>query len=164
MTIRRSLLVGAMASTMAVGLAVSAPAPTAQAEAGGRWYMVNKYNGKCVKGNGDKKKLTLATCKKKDAFHWNNYGSHKYANYSAPTVVYASCIASNGKNKPVYLRACDIGKGTKGWSLASLKKNAKTPIVGNCGYLQVVGKTTLKCGRKPSNFNRATWIIKYSLK
>lgn len=164
MTMRRILSVGVMASAMAVGMAVSAPAPTAQAEAGGRWYMVNKYNGKCVKGNGVKEKLVLATCKKKDAFHWNNYGSAQYANYSAPTISYAACIADNGRNKPPYLRACNGGKGTKSFALASLKNGAKTPIAGNCGYLQAASKTSLKCGRKPANFNKATWIIKYSLK
>ncbi|MEU9878303.1 hypothetical protein [Streptomyces phaeochromogenes] len=149
---------------MAAGLAVSGPAPAAQAEAGGRWYIVNQYNGKCVKGTGYKKKFVLATCKKKDAFHWNNYGSSKYANFSATTFAGAACLAQNGKNKPVYLRACSTGEGTGGWGIASLNNGAKTPIAHTkCGYMQAVSKTALKCGKRPANNKKMTWIIKYSL-
>ncbi|MER6131275.1 hypothetical protein [Streptomyces sp. NPDC001815] len=164
MTIQKTLFAGAIASTMAIGLAVSAPAPVAQAEAGGRWYIVNQYNGKCVKGNDYKKKFTLATCKKKDAFHWNNYGSVKYANFSVTNFAGAACLAQSGKNKPVYLRACQGGEGTGGWSLASLNNGAKTPIANTkCGYMKAVSKTALKCGKRPANQKKMTWIIKYSL-
>ncbi|WP_328494193.1 hypothetical protein OHS59_16720 [Streptomyces sp. NBC_00414] len=164
MNIKRALFAGSIASTMAFGLAVSAPAPAAQAEAGGRWYIVNQYNGKRVKGTGYKKKFVLATCRKKDAFHWNNYGSSKYANFSATTFAGAACLAHNGKNKPVCLSACQGGAGTGAWGLASLNNGAKTPIAHTkCGYMQAVSKTALKCGKRPANQKKMTWIIKYSL-
>ncbi|WP_405890077.1 hypothetical protein OG427_13640 [Streptomyces sp. NBC_00133] len=163
---KRNAVAGMVTSALAVGLAVTGPASTAHAEPGGRWYIVNQANGKCIQGNGYNKNLTLGTCRKRDAFHWNNYGSAKYTNYSTGTAPFGmACLAGNGRNKPVSLKRCDGGAGTAGWGIASLNNGAKTPIANaaNCGYLQAVSATALKCGKRPANRKTMTWIIKYSL-
>ncbi|AZQ37186.1 hypothetical protein EJ357_30155 [Streptomyces cyaneochromogenes] len=151
-------------SALAIGVTITGPASTARADDGGRWYIVNQYNGKCVQGHGRGKNLTLGTCKKKNAFQWQNYGSHQYVNFSeSPGGEWGVlCMAQKGKDKPVSLKPCHDVDGV--WQIASLNNGAKTPITNvKCGALQAVNTTTLKCGKVPANRKKMTWIIKYSL-
>lgn len=162
---RSKYIAGAMTSVLALGMAVAGPAATAQAEPGGRFYIVNKATGTCLKGNGLNKDLTLGKCSNTNAFHWNNYGGSKYVNYSTGTVPYGvACLAANAKGGPVSLRQCNAGSGVGGWQLASLNNGAQTPIANTkCGYLQAFNDKVAKCGARPANANAMTWVIKYSL-
>ncbi|WP_228979875.1 hypothetical protein [Streptomyces sp. DH12] len=159
------VIAGAVTSALALGVVLAGPATTAQAEPGGRFYIVNKATGTCLKGNGVNKDLSLGRCSNTEAFHWNNYGQAKYVNYSTGTVPFGvACLAANGKNGPVSLRECSTGKGVGGWQLASLNNGAQTPIANSkCGYLQAFNDKVAKCGARPANQNASTWIIKYSL-
>ncbi|MEU3818455.1 hypothetical protein AB0E74_02425 [Streptomyces sp. NPDC030392] len=166
MNLKVKSVAGAVTSVMALGLVVAGPASTAQAEAGGRFYIVNKATGTCLKGNGNNKDVTLGKCAKADAFHWNTYGPGRYVNYSTGTVEFGGtiCISSNGKNKPVSLRVCKTGIGTGAWRLASLKNGAHTPFANSkCGYLQAINDKVTRCGARPANKNAMTWVIKYTL-
>ncbi|MEU3633680.1 hypothetical protein [Streptomyces fradiae] len=163
---RTKTVAGAVTSAMALGMVVAGPATTAQAETGGRFYIVNKATGTCLKGNGNNKDVTLGKCAKANAFHWNTYGPGAYVNYSTGTVEYGGtiCITSNGKERPVSLRTCKVGVGSGAWQLASLKNGAHTPIANSkCGYLKAFNDKVVRCGKRPANQNAGTWVIKYTL-
>ncbi|MGX1492368.1 hypothetical protein RKD41_004627 [Streptomyces tendae] len=163
---RKSRIIAGMAtSALAVGVSITGPASTAQAEEGGRWYLVNQQNGKCIQGHGRDKSLTLGTCKKKNAFQWNNYGSNHYVNFSeSPGGQWGVlCLAQKGRDKAVSLKPC-TDTSTGGWMLASLNNGAKTPLTNaKCGALQAVSTTKMKCGKRPADRKKMTWVIKYSL-
>ncbi|MBE4738744.1 MULTISPECIES: hypothetical protein [Streptomyces] len=165
MKIRNRNVAGMVTAALLAVLTSMIPASSAHAEAGGRWYFVNQYNGKCLKGNGEGKALSLATCKNKDAFHWINYGQTGMVNFSLDVYPYgAICINNKGRGKTPNLKACGTAD-TSGWRINSAKKNAKTGLVHiGCGYLQAVSKTKVVCTKRPKNIKKMTYIVKYSLK
>ncbi|NGO45882.1 hypothetical protein [Streptomyces ureilyticus] len=160
---RNRVLTGTVTTLLLAVLAAMIPATAAHAEEGGRWYFKNQYNGKCLKGNGEGRKLSLGTCKRKSAFHWINYGSSGFANFSTDVYPYgAICIKDNGRTKTPTLVAC--GKpNTSGWQYTSANNNAKTGIATLCGYVQAVSTTKVTCTKRPENRKKMTWIVKYSL-
>ncbi|MFJ9819502.1 hypothetical protein ACIRU3_30420 [Streptomyces sp. NPDC101151] len=155
-----------VATLMLAMLTAVIPSSTAHAEAGGRWYFVNQYNHQCIKGNGEGKKLSLAPCKKKDAFHWNNYGATAYVNYSLDMYPFGGiCINSKGRGKTPTLDGCETGRDTTGWVTTDLHNNHKTLLTHiNCGYVQAVSKTKVVCTKRPANRKKMFWIVKYSLR
>ncbi|AGS71611.1 hypothetical protein [Streptomyces collinus] len=146
-------------------LAAVIPTSAAHAEAGGRWYFVNQYNHQCLKGNGEHKKLTLAKCKKKDAYQWINYGNFGFVNFSLDVYPYGGiCINEKGRGKTPTLEGCDTGSGVSGWRINDARNNHKTGLVHiACGYLQAVSTTKTVCTKRPHNIKKMTWIVKYSL-
>jgi len=151
---------GIPAGALALGLAFLSPAPAANAATGATtFHLVNQATGKCLQMQWKDEKVIQAKCKNTKKQLWGNYSGKLYTEYNRANW----CLASSGREKPVYLRTCDKAQP---WTWTSLNNNAKTLIASaKCSYMKVVSGKVM-CGYSTGSSSqpghkKMTWIIKY---